>query len=86
MEIRFEVTKPELIIIFLGITLALVTSIQQYLLFCKTYFSPSQTILFSINTFGEANLEMVVVSVSMVLIIASSTYLFKVIFPKLVKP
>ena len=86
MEIRFEVTKSELTLIFLGIVLALVTSIQQYLLFCKTYFSPNQTILFSINTFGEANLEIIVVSVSIVLIIASSIRLFKIIFPKLVKP
>jgi hypothetical protein len=60
-------TKPEFLIIVFGLLASFGLALHQYLLFLKAFFSPQKAVVLYINYYGEANGEMVILTVSILI-------------------
>ena len=74
MRLKSRVQWTKLFTI-LGYTFGLSNSIVLFITFMKAYFSPTKAVLITINTFNEANIEMVFVPITVIITIIGLYYL-----------
>jgi hypothetical protein len=59
--------KGKLLVIVFGLMIALGLAWHQYLLFIKAFMSPQKAVVLYIDVFHEANIEMILLTISMII-------------------
>jgi hypothetical protein len=67
MPSEITISRPKLLVLVFGILIMWGLSLHQYLLFIKAYMSPQKAVILYINVFGEANFEIVLLTISMII-------------------
>jgi len=67
-------TSPKLLLIVFGLMINLGLTAHQYLMFLKAYASPTKSIKLYIDVFHEADTELVLLTISMILGIIATVY------------
>lgn len=76
-EITITLTKNKFLFLVLGILLSAGLSLHQYFLFMRAYFSPQKAVILYIDKLGEANIEIVLMTISAILILITTYYMLK---------
>ena len=67
MENEIIISRPKLLFLVFGIMIMWGLSLHQYLLFLKAYMSPQKAVILYIDVFGEANSEVILLTLSMII-------------------
>jgi hypothetical protein len=67
MAITITITKTRLLFIVFGLLANLGLAFHQYIMFVRAFLSPQKAIILYINVFGEANSEMVLLTISLII-------------------
>jgi hypothetical protein len=76
-QIDVDVTpnRTKLLMIVFGLMVSLGLAWHQYLLFIKAFLSPQKAVVLYIDVFGEANSEMILLTISMILGTMATAYI-----------
>jgi hypothetical protein len=76
-EITIKLTQGKLLFIVAGVLLSAGLSLHQYFLFLRAYFSKSKAVVLFIDKMGEANLELILMTISAIIIVITTYYIMK---------
>ena len=76
-EVTIILTRTKFLFIVSGILLSAGLAIHQYFLFMRAYFSPQKAVILYIDKMGESDVEIVLMTISSILIIISTYYILK---------
>lgn len=66
MEKEITISKFRLLVLVFGLLIALGLAWHQYIMFVRAYISPQKAIVLYIDVFGEANSELILLTLSMI--------------------
>jgi len=73
------ITKFDLLVLVSGLLISLGLAWHQYLLFVRAFFDPGKGVVLMINVFGEANSEMVLLTLSIIIGTIATVYVLWVL-------
>lgn len=76
-EVIIRLTQGKLLFIVAGVLLSTGLALHQYFLFLRAYFSKSKAVVLFIDKMGEANIEIVLMTISAIIIVITTYYILK---------